>query len=66
MPCPQYPDASMEPIYTIFIALQDVDDDMVAILLSIYILPTESYPHITCKLSSILTVQQQQQQQQQQ
>ena len=28
LPCPQYPSASMEPLYTCFIALQDVDDDM--------------------------------------
>jgi ectoine hydroxylase-related dioxygenase (phytanoyl-CoA dioxygenase family) len=28
LPCPQYPDASMEPLYTIFIALQDIDEDM--------------------------------------
>lgn len=28
LPCPQYPDASMEPLYTIFIALQDVEDAM--------------------------------------
>lgn len=28
LPCPQYPHVSMEPLYTIFIALQDVEDDM--------------------------------------
>jgi len=28
LPCPQYPDASMEPLYTCFMALQDVEDDM--------------------------------------
>lgn len=28
LPCPQYPNAFMEPIYTIFLALQDVQDDM--------------------------------------
>jgi len=28
LPCPQYPNASMEPLYTFFIALQDVEDDM--------------------------------------
>jgi ectoine hydroxylase-related dioxygenase (phytanoyl-CoA dioxygenase family) len=28
LPCPQYPLVSMEPLYTIFIALQDVDEDM--------------------------------------
>ena len=28
LPCPQYPDASMEPMYTVFVALQDVDDAM--------------------------------------
>jgi ectoine hydroxylase-related dioxygenase (phytanoyl-CoA dioxygenase family) len=28
LPCPQYPQASMEPLFTFFIALQDVDDDM--------------------------------------
>lgn len=28
LPCPQYPLASMEPLYSIFIALQDVQDDM--------------------------------------
>lgn len=28
LPCPQFPSVSMEPIYTCFIALQDVDDDM--------------------------------------
>ena len=28
LPCPQYPSVSMEPLYTCFIALQDVDDDM--------------------------------------
>lgn len=28
LPCPQYPTAFMEPIYTVFLALQDVQDDM--------------------------------------
>lgn len=28
LPCPQYPDASMAPLYTFFVALQDVEDDM--------------------------------------
>ncbi len=28
LPCPQYPDVSMEPLYTFFMALQDVEDDM--------------------------------------
>jgi hypothetical protein len=28
LPCPQYPAASMEPLYTFFVALQDVEDDM--------------------------------------
>ena len=28
LPCPQYPDASMAPLYTFFMALQDVEDDM--------------------------------------
>ena len=28
LPCPQYPSANMEPLYTFFIALQDVEDDM--------------------------------------
>ena len=28
LPCPQYPQASMEPLYTCFVALQDVDDAM--------------------------------------
>jgi hypothetical protein len=28
LPCPQYPDVSMEPLYTFFVALQDVEDDM--------------------------------------
>jgi len=28
LPSPQFPDASMEPLYTFFIALQDVEDDM--------------------------------------
>lgn len=28
LPCPQYPAAAMAPLYTIFIALQDVKDDM--------------------------------------
>jgi len=28
LPCPQYPDASMKPLYTFFIALQDVEDGM--------------------------------------
>ena len=28
LPCPQYPQASMEPLYTFFIALQDVEDGM--------------------------------------
>lgn len=28
LPCPQYPDASMEPMYTFFIAMQDLDDEM--------------------------------------
>lgn len=28
LPCPQFPQASMEPLYTIFIALQDIEDDM--------------------------------------
>ena len=28
LPCPQYPKASMEPLYTFFIALQDVEDNM--------------------------------------
>ena len=28
LPCPQYPNAFMEPMYTFFVALQDIDDDM--------------------------------------
>jgi len=28
LPCPQYPEAHMEPLYTFFVALQDVADDM--------------------------------------
>ena len=28
LPCPQYPDASMAPLYTIFVALQDVEDNI--------------------------------------
>lgn len=28
LPCPQFPDASMAPLYTIFVALQDVEDSM--------------------------------------
>ena len=28
LPCPQYPDAHMEPLYTFFVALQDVTDEM--------------------------------------
>lgn len=28
LPCPQYPSVSMDPLYTIFIALQDVASDM--------------------------------------
>jgi hypothetical protein len=28
LPCPQYPQASMDPIYTVFIAVQDIEDDM--------------------------------------
>ena len=28
LPCPQYPEASMAPLYTFFMALQDVEDDM--------------------------------------
>ena len=28
LPCPQYPDVSMEPLYTFFVALQDVEDGM--------------------------------------
>lgn len=28
LPCPQYPQATMEPLYTFFIALQDVEDGM--------------------------------------
>ena len=28
LPCPQYPEASMEPLYTVFVALQDIDDSM--------------------------------------
>jgi len=28
LPCPQYPEVTMEPLYTFFIALQDVEDDM--------------------------------------
>lgn len=28
LPCPQYPDVHMEPLYTFFIALQDVEDNM--------------------------------------
>lgn len=28
LPCPQYPQASMEPLYTFFVALQDIEDDM--------------------------------------
>ena len=28
LPCPQYPNAMMKPLYTFFIALQDVEDDM--------------------------------------
>jgi len=28
LPCPQYPDAHMEPMYTFFVALQDIDDSM--------------------------------------
>ncbi|KAJ1495187.1 hypothetical protein T484DRAFT_1608209 [Baffinella frigidus] len=30
LPCPQFPEASMEPLYTFFIALQDVEDNMVS------------------------------------
>ena len=28
LPCPQFPDVSMEPLYTFFVALQDVEDGM--------------------------------------
>uniref|UniRef100_A0A061R4V3 Phytanoyl-dioxygenase n=1 Tax=Tetraselmis sp. GSL018 TaxID=582737 RepID=A0A061R4V3_9CHLO len=28
LPCPQYPDVSAEPLYTFFVALQDVEDGM--------------------------------------
>jgi len=28
LPCPQYPDVHMEPLYTFFVALQDVTDEM--------------------------------------
>ena len=28
LPCPQFPDASMEPLYTFFVALQDVEEGM--------------------------------------
>ena len=28
LPCPQYPDAHMAPLYTFFVALQDVEDGM--------------------------------------
>jgi hypothetical protein len=28
LPCPQYPTASMEPLYTIFVALHDIEDAM--------------------------------------
>ena len=28
LPCPQYPNASMEPLYTFFVALQDVEEGM--------------------------------------
>ncbi|KAI8469046.1 MAG: hypothetical protein J3K34DRAFT_424936 [Monoraphidium minutum] len=28
LPCPQYPAAAMEPLYTFFVALQDISDDM--------------------------------------
>ena len=28
LPCPQYPNASMEPLYTFFVALQDIEDAM--------------------------------------
>ncbi len=28
LPCPQYPDVSMEPLYTFFVALQDVEEGM--------------------------------------
>jgi len=28
LPCPQYPSVSMPPLYTFFIALQDISDDM--------------------------------------
>jgi len=28
LPCPQYPDAVMAPLYTLFVALQDVEDGM--------------------------------------
>jgi len=28
LPCPQYPNAFMEPMYTFFVSLQDIEDDM--------------------------------------
>ena len=28
LPCPQYPDVQMEPLYTFFVALQDVEENM--------------------------------------
>ena len=28
LPCPQYPDVSADPLYTFFVALQDVEDNM--------------------------------------
>ncbi len=28
LPCPQYPDVTMAPLYTFFVALQDVEDAM--------------------------------------
>lgn len=28
LPCPQYPDVSADPLYTFFLALQDVEDNM--------------------------------------
>eukprot|EP00930_Biecheleria_cincta_P084595 TRINITY_DN74043_c0_g1_i1.p1 TRINITY_DN74043_c0_g1~~TRINITY_DN74043_c0_g1_i1.p1 ORF type:complete len:395 (+),score=38.90 TRINITY_DN74043_c0_g1_i1:42-1226(+) len=28
LPCPQFPDAHMEPLFTFFVALQDVEDNM--------------------------------------
>ena len=28
LPCPQYPESYMDPLYTVFVALQDIDDTM--------------------------------------